>query len=63
MGLDPGCETADGTAPGEYNGWDVEIHFGGGKGGVGFLDNGLIRQVASEHDHTIYRYVITVRHV
>ena len=32
--LDPGGETADGKAPAEGNGRDVEIHLaGGGKGG------------------------------
>ena len=61
---DPGDKTADGTAPAEDNGRNVEIHLGGGgKGGGGFLDDGGIRQAAPEHGHTVYRYAITVRPV
>ena len=46
---------ADGKAPTDNNGQDVEINLSGGsKGGGGVLDNGLIRQAALEHDHIVY---------
>ena len=42
----------------------MEIHLGGdGKGGGGFLENGVIRQVAPEHGHTVYSYAVIVRPV
>ena len=48
----------------EENGRDMEIHLGGGgKGGGGYLDDGLIRQAAPEHGLTVYWYMITVRPV
>ena len=65
-GGDPylGGKTADGTAPTEDNRQEVEIYLcGGGKGGGGVLDDGLIRQAAPAHSCTVHFYAITVRPV
>ena len=44
---DPVGETSYRTDPAEGNGRDVEIHLGdGGKVGRGFIDDGVVRQVA-----------------
>ena len=44
---DPVGETSYRTDPAEGNGRDVEIHLGdGGKVGRGFIDDGVVHQVA-----------------
>ena len=61
---DPGGEMADGTAPAEDTGWEVEIHLdGGGKAGIGIFDYGGVYQAAAEHSCRVHRYVITIRPV
>ena len=53
----PGGESADGNAPAEDVGREVEIHFGG------ILDNGGVYQAAAEHGRTVHRYAINFRPV
>ena len=63
-GSDPGGEMADGTAPAEDTGREVEMHLGSnGKGGGGVIDNGGIHQAAPEYGRIVHRYAITVRPV
>ena len=60
----PGGETADGTAPVEDTGQEVDIHLGGDvTWGGGVLDDGGIHQEEPEHGSTVHLYTITDRPV
>ena len=55
---------ADGKAPAEDTGREMEIHIGsGGKKEGRILYNGGLYQAAAEHSRTVYCYAITVRPV
>ena len=61
---EPGGDIADGTAPAEDTGQEVEIHLrGGGKGEGVILDDGVLYQVVAEYSSTVHLYDIPVRPV
>ena len=55
---------SDGEDPAVENRWEVGVNLGGdSKGGGEIIDDGVVYRVTSEHGHTLYRYMITVRPV
>ena len=63
-GLFPGGNTADGMAPAEETGQELDIYIGSdGKGEGRVLGDGGIHQEAPEHGCIVHCYAITVRYL